>query len=81
MSDPTQAQPSPDGRRVAASTPDFTDALEKIILGAVRRIVLSEEERQRAAYQAAGIPTRRPPANDEPLAPPAPTGGSDTASA
>jgi cell division protease FtsH len=33
---------------------DFTDALEKIVLGAPRGIVLSEEERRRTAYHEAG---------------------------
>ena len=33
---------------------DFTDALEKIILGAPRGIVLSEEEKRRTAYHESG---------------------------
>jgi len=33
---------------------DFTDALERIILGAERRITLSVEERERTAYHEAG---------------------------
>ena len=33
---------------------DFTDALEKIILGAPRSMVLSEEDRRRTAYHEAG---------------------------
>jgi cell division protease FtsH len=33
---------------------DFTDALEKIILGTERKIVLSPEERERTAYHEAG---------------------------
>jgi cell division protease FtsH len=33
---------------------DFTDALEKIILGAPRRMVLSEDDRRRTAYHEAG---------------------------
>jgi cell division protease FtsH len=33
---------------------DFTDALEKIVLGAPRGLVLSEEERRRTAYHEAG---------------------------
>jgi cell division protease FtsH len=33
---------------------DFTDALEKIVLGAERRIVLSAEERRRTAYHESG---------------------------
>ena len=34
--------------------PDFTDALEKIVLGAPRSILLSEEDRRRTAYHEAG---------------------------
>jgi cell division protease FtsH len=41
--DHTQVEPS-----------DFTDALEKVILGAERRIVLSDEERRRTAYHESG---------------------------
>jgi cell division protease FtsH len=33
---------------------DFTDALEKIVLGAPRGVVLSEEDRRRTAYHEAG---------------------------
>ena len=33
---------------------DFTDALEKIVLGAERRIMISEEERRRTAFHEAG---------------------------
>jgi cell division protease FtsH len=33
---------------------DFTDALEKIILGAPRSVVLSEEDRRRTAYHESG---------------------------
>jgi len=33
---------------------DFTDALEKIVLGTVRRIVLSVEDRRRTAYHESG---------------------------
>lgn len=33
---------------------DFTDALEKIVLGTARRIVLSEEDRRRTAYHESG---------------------------
>jgi cell division protease FtsH len=33
---------------------DFTDALEKVLLGAERRIVLSAEERRRTAYHESG---------------------------
>ncbi|MGI8730642.1 MAG: ATP-dependent metallopeptidase FtsH/Yme1/Tma family protein, partial [Solirubrobacteraceae bacterium] len=38
----------------AATTADFTDALERIQLGAERRITLSDEERERTAYHEAG---------------------------
>ncbi len=38
--------------RVTAA--DFADALERIVLGAERRITLSEEERERTAYHEAG---------------------------
>ena len=34
--------------------PDFTNALERITLGAARRIVISEEERRRTAYHESG---------------------------
>jgi cell division protease FtsH len=34
--------------------PDFTDSLERIVLGAERRIVLSVEERERTAYHESG---------------------------
>ena len=33
---------------------DFTDALEKIVLGAPRGIVLSDEEKRRTAYHESG---------------------------
>ena len=33
---------------------DFNDALEKIVLGTARRVVLSEEDRRRTAYHEAG---------------------------
>jgi cell division protease FtsH len=33
---------------------DFTDALEKIVLGAARKIMLSPEERERTAYHESG---------------------------
>jgi cell division protease FtsH len=36
------------------TTPDFTDALERIVLGAERRIMLSAAERQRTAYHESG---------------------------
>jgi cell division protease FtsH len=35
-------------------TADFTDALEKIVLGAARRIMISPEERERTAYHESG---------------------------
>src|SRR6185312_13668014 len=35
-------------------TADFTDSLERIVLGAERRIVLSAEERERTAYHESG---------------------------
>jgi cell division protease FtsH len=35
-------------------TPDFTDAMEKIVLGAERRITISPQERERTAYHEAG---------------------------
>ena len=41
-----------DHGRVTAA--DFADALERIVLGAERRITLSEEERARTAYHEAG---------------------------
>jgi cell division protease FtsH len=37
-----------------AQRPDFTDALEKIVLGAERRIMLSEDDRRLTAYHEAG---------------------------
>lgn len=40
--------------RVAVTMADFTEALEKVLLGAARRIVLSEEDRQRTAYHESG---------------------------
>jgi cell division protease FtsH len=33
---------------------DFTDALERIVLGAARKVMLSEEDRRRTAYHEAG---------------------------
>jgi cell division protease FtsH len=33
---------------------DFTDALERIVLGAERKVMLSEEDRRRTAYHEAG---------------------------
>jgi cell division protease FtsH len=41
-----------DHERVTAA--DFADALERIVLGAERRITLSDEERERTAYHEAG---------------------------
>ena len=41
-----------DHTRVTAA--DFTDALERIVLGAERRITLSEDERERTAYHESG---------------------------
>jgi len=38
----------------AVQVEDFTDALEKIVLGTERRIVLTSEERERTAYHEAG---------------------------
>ncbi len=38
----------------AVTAPDFTDALEKEMLGAARRIVLSPEDRRRTAYHESG---------------------------
>ena len=38
---------------------DFTDALEKIVLGAPRGTVLSDEDRRRVAYHEAGPRARR----------------------
>ncbi len=40
--------------RERVATSDFNDALEKIVLGTARRIVLSPEERRRTAYHEAG---------------------------
>jgi cell division protease FtsH len=34
--------------------PDFTDALEQIVLGAERRVMLSEDDRRRTAYHEGG---------------------------
>lgn len=38
----------------AVQVEDFTDALEKIVLGTERRIVLTQDERERTAYHEAG---------------------------
>jgi cell division protease FtsH len=35
-------------------TPDFTDALEKIVLGTERRIMMSQEEKERTAFHESG---------------------------
>jgi cell division protease FtsH len=40
--------------RKAVRQQDFTDSLEKIILGAPRKMVMSEEDRRRTAYHEAG---------------------------
>ncbi|WP_217915476.1 ATP-dependent zinc metalloprotease FtsH [Miltoncostaea marina] len=44
------------GRRRSAmvSQRDFTEALEKVLLGAARRLVVSPQERERTAYHEAG---------------------------
>jgi cell division protease FtsH len=36
------------------STQDFTDSLERIVLGAERKVMLTEEDRRRTAYHEAG---------------------------
>jgi len=36
------------------ATPDFTEALERIVLGAERKVMLSEDDRRRTAYHEAG---------------------------
>ncbi len=40
--------------RASVTMADFTEALEKVLLGAARRIVLSEDDRQRTAYHESG---------------------------
>jgi cell division protease FtsH len=40
--------------RAAVTMPDLLDALERMLLGAERRIVLSDDERRRTAYHEAG---------------------------
>ena len=40
--------------RPAVTMEDFTDALEKVLLGTARRIVLSEADRERTAYHESG---------------------------
>jgi cell division protease FtsH len=41
-------------RREVVSSIDFSDALEKIVLGAERRVTISEADRRRTAYHEAG---------------------------
>jgi cell division protease FtsH len=38
----------------AVTTPDFTDSLEKIVLGAGRQVLMSDADRKRTAYHEAG---------------------------
>ena len=40
--------------RDAVTLADFNDALERIVLGAARKIMLSDEERERTAYHESG---------------------------
>ena len=40
--------------RAACTMSDFTDSLEKIVLGAARKIMLSDADRRRTAYHEAG---------------------------
>ncbi len=40
--------------RTAVTMADFTEALEKVLLGAARHVVLSEDDRQRTAYHESG---------------------------
>jgi cell division protease FtsH len=40
--------------REAVTIPDFTDSLEKIILGAGRKVMMSDADRRRTAYHEAG---------------------------
>jgi cell division protease FtsH len=40
--------------RAAVSSDDFSEALEKIVLGAERKIMMSEEDRRRTAYHEGG---------------------------
>jgi cell division protease FtsH len=42
------------GRRAQVTAADFSQALEKVLLGAERRIVISPDERERTAYHEAG---------------------------
>lgn len=46
--------PAPDGRGMPDSPGDFTDALEKILLGTRRGIVLSPLDRERTAIHESG---------------------------
>src|SRR5207248_6275061 len=39
---------------IKVSTEDFTDALERIVLGAERKVMLSEDDRRRTAFHEAG---------------------------
>jgi cell division protease FtsH len=43
----------------AVAEADFTDALERIVLGAERRIMVTSEDRRRTAYHEAGARTCR----------------------
>ena len=38
----------------ASQMADFTDALERIVLGAERQVMMSDEDRRRTAYHEAG---------------------------
>ena len=49
-----RAAPPPGAATRRCTLADFTDALEKIVLGAERRIMLSPEERERTAYHESG---------------------------
>jgi cell division protease FtsH len=40
--------------REAVASPDFSDSLEKIVLGAERQIMMSDADRRRTAYHEAG---------------------------
>ena len=40
--------------REAVSAPDLADALEKIVLGAERKVMMSDDDRRRTAYHEAG---------------------------
>ncbi len=41
-------------QHAVVETPDFSDALEKVVLGAARHIVMPQRERERTAYHEAG---------------------------